>query len=55
MKTLLKIVMLFASLLGGGAALAQTPLATYEGADRMAKIIAAAKKEGTLALYTTIA
>jgi iron(III) transport system substrate-binding protein len=34
---------------------AQTPLATYEGADRMARIIEAAKKEGTLTLYTTIA
>ena len=40
--------------LGLGAA-AQTPLATYEGADRMQRIIEAAKKEGTLTLYTTIA
>ena len=55
MKTLLKIVMLFASLVGGGAALAQTPLAIYEGADRLDRIVAAAKKEGTLTLYTTIA
>jgi len=30
-------------------------LATYEGADRMEKIVAAAKKEGELTLYTTIA
>jgi iron(III) transport system substrate-binding protein len=30
-------------------------LATYEGADRMAKIAAAAKAEGSLTLYTTIA
>jgi iron(III) transport system substrate-binding protein len=30
-------------------------LATYEGADRMEKITAAAKKEGELSLYTTIA
>jgi iron(III) transport system substrate-binding protein len=34
---------------------AQPSLATYEGADRMEKIVAAAKKEGTLTLYTTIA
>jgi iron(III) transport system substrate-binding protein len=30
-------------------------LATYEGPDRMEKIVAAAKKEGALTLYTTIA
>src|SRR5471030_238450 len=30
-------------------------LATYDGADRMAKIVAAAKKDGSLTLYTTIA
>ena len=30
-------------------------LATYEGPDRLEKIAAAAKKEGTLTLYTTIA
>ena len=34
---------------------AQTTLATYEGADRMQRIVEAAKKEGTLTLYTTIA
>ena len=34
---------------------AQTPLATYEGADRMARLLEAAKKEGALTLYTTIA
>ena len=33
---------------------AQNPY-TYEGADRMDKLVAAAKKEGTLTLYTTIA
>ncbi|MGA1286465.1 MAG: ABC transporter substrate-binding protein, partial [Rubrivivax sp.] len=36
-------------------ALAQSPLATYEGPDRMERIVAAAKKEGSLTLYTTIA
>ena len=34
---------------------AQTALFSYEGADRMERIAAAAKKEGTLTLYTTIA
>lgn len=38
-----------------GAAMAQTSLATYEGADRMERLVAAAKKEGQLTLYTTIA
>ena len=41
---------LAASVLAADASLAQ-----YEGADRMEKIVAAAKKEGTLTLYTTIA
>jgi iron(III) transport system substrate-binding protein len=36
------------------AAAAQSPF-TYEGADRVEKMTAAAKKEGTLTLYTTIA
>ena len=34
---------------------AQTPLATYEGPDRLQRIVEAAKKEGALTLYTTIA
>jgi iron(III) transport system substrate-binding protein len=38
-----------------GKVLAQTPLATYEGADRLQRITEAAKKEGALTLYTTIA
>ena len=37
------------------AAQSQPSLATYEGADRMERILAGAKKEGTLTLYTTIA
>ena len=37
------------------AAFAQAPLFEYAGPDRMQKIEAAAKKEGTLTLYTTIA
>ena len=40
---------------GVASAQAQATLATYEGADRMERIVAAAKKEGTLTLYTTIA
>ena len=44
-----------AALATAGAAMAQNSLATYQGADRMDKIVAAAKKEGTLTLYTTIA
>jgi iron(III) transport system substrate-binding protein len=39
----------------GAATAADTSLAEYKGADRMDKIAAAAKKEGTLTLYTTIA
>jgi iron(III) transport system substrate-binding protein len=37
------------------AAAAQASLYEYRGADRMEKIVAAAKQEGTLTLYTTIA
>jgi iron(III) transport system substrate-binding protein len=37
------------------APLATSALATYEGADRIERLIAAAKKEGALTLYTTIA
>ena len=53
MKTLLQV-------LAGAAAAALIPaaaqnLATYEGADRMERIAAAARKEGALTLYTTIA
>ncbi len=42
-------------MLGAWSAVAQTPLATYEGADRLQRIVEAAKKEGSLTLYTTIA
>ncbi len=40
--------------LAAAGAFAQN-LATYEGADRLDRLVAAAKKEGTLTLYTTIA
>ena len=55
MRTLLNTGVFVAALAVAGVALAQSPLATYDGADRMDKIVAAAKKEGTLTLYTTIA
>src|SRR5690349_20940247 len=51
-KMLNVLFWLAASAIVSGA-LVQSPLATYEGAERMEKIIAAAKKEGTLTLYTT--
>ena len=38
-----------------GAEAGQTSLASYDGPDRMVRIAAAAKKEGALTLYTTIA
>lgn len=41
--------------LAAAGAAAQSPLFHYGGADRMQKIVAAAKKEGTLTLYTTFA
>ena len=39
----------------GAAPRPRNPIFAYEGADRMERIVAAAKKEGTLTLYTTIA
>jgi iron(III) transport system substrate-binding protein len=54
-RAFLKTFLCVAALVITGAAAAETSLATYQGADRMDKIIAAAKKEGTLTLYTTIA
>ena len=41
--------------LAAAAGVAAQNLATYEGADRLEKIAAAARKEGSLTLYTTIA
>jgi iron(III) transport system substrate-binding protein len=46
---------LLAAALAAGLPAAAQSLAAYEGADRMEKIVAAAKKEGELTLYTTIA
>ena len=44
-----------AALWASGWVQAQSPLALYEGADRLARITTAAKQEGSLTLYTTIA
>ena len=55
MKQLTKWIVVAAASLAAGVTLAQTNLATYEGADRMERLVAAAKKEGALTLYTTIA
>lgn len=55
MKTSVKGLLAAAGLGLALTAGAQTPLATYEGADRLQRIVEAAKKEGTLTLYTTIA
>jgi iron(III) transport system substrate-binding protein len=55
MRISLNLLLSVAALATAGAAMAQSSLATYEGPDRMDKIVAAAKKEGTLTLYTTIA
>lgn len=46
---------LLACLLGGSAAAQDYSLLKYRGADRAQKIVAAARKEGTLTLYTSIA
>ncbi len=53
--SLARRVFIAAALCAATSAMAQSPLATYEGADRLQRIIEAAKKEGTLTLYTTIA
>ena len=47
--------LLLCAALAAAVAAAAQGLAAYEGADRMEKIAAAAKKEGELTLYTTIA
>jgi iron(III) transport system substrate-binding protein len=47
--------LLLCAALAAALPVAAQGLAAYEGADRMDKIVAAAKKEGELTLYTTIA
>jgi len=51
MKSILALAL---TLLAANAG-AQAPLFDYNGPDRMEKIVAAAKKEGTLTIYTTFA
>jgi iron(III) transport system substrate-binding protein len=51
----MKIARLLAAVAALALPVAAQNLATYEGADRMERIVAAAKKEGALTLYTTIA
>ncbi len=55
LKTFFRVTALSLLALGASLGHAQTPLATYEGADRLARLVEAAKKEGALTLYTTIA
>ena len=55
MKHWLRLLTAASTGLALSLAQAQPSLATYDGADRMDRIVAAAKKEGTLTLYTTIA
>jgi iron(III) transport system substrate-binding protein len=54
-KALFRVVAASTALWLGGLVQAQTALATFEGADRLARITALAKQEGQLTLYTTIA
>ena len=60
--TLIALIGLVGALLSGVAAgqapqqaAGQASLATYSGPDRMDRIVAGAKREGALSLYTTIA
>src|ERR1700716_1508391 len=51
-----RLVLYFAALAMASSALAQdTSLLRYEGADRIQKVTAAARKEGSFALYTSFA
>src|SRR5712671_2292448 len=52
---LLRYAIGFLALTAAGTASAQSPLFNYSGADRVERIAAAAKKEGSLTLYTTFA
>ena len=52
---LVRLTLAAAALATAATSNARSPLATYEGADRLPRLIEAAKKEGTLTLYTTIA
>ncbi|MDQ6881594.1 MAG: extracellular solute-binding protein [Pseudomonadota bacterium] len=55
MRSLGKFAFVLACCIAAGVSWAQSNLAMDEGPGRMERIVAAAKKEGTLTLYTTIA
>lgn len=55
MKTIVRALGTFTLVAALAAHAADTSLMQYEGPDRMERIAGAAKKEGTLTLYTTIA
>ena len=55
MKTGVRWILALAAVAAASVAMAQAPLATYEGKDRLERIVAAAQKEGSVTLYTTIA
>lgn len=55
MRSLSKLTLMLACGIAAGGCWAQPNLALDEGPGRMERIVAAAKKEGTLTLYTTIA
>ncbi len=55
MKAFARMVAALAAAVSVGAAMADAPLFDYQGPDRMDRIVAAAKKEGALTFYTTIA
>ena len=50
-----RTIMLVACALASAETAAQGTLFDYSGPDRMQKIVAAAKKEGSLTMYTTFA
>src|SRR5258708_30104856 len=51
----MRFLNLIVAMMAAGTASAQSPLFNYSGADRMNRIVAAAKKEGTLTIYATFA
>src|SRR5258708_11502656 len=51
----MRFLNLIVAMMAAGTASAQSPLFNYSGADRMNRIVAAAKKEGTLTFNTTSA
>ena len=55
MPVVLRRILFLAFALAAASSAAQSTLFDYSGADRMQKIAAAAKKEGTLTIYTTFA